>query len=497
MNKTTYDLVIIGAGPAGYMAAEHAGQAGLKTLLFDEQYLGGVCLNEGCIPTKTLLYTAKLFETAKSGSKYGIHADNVHFDFPAIMKRKDKVVKKLVAGVGNTLKKYGVEIVYQKAYIKGKSREGVVIESAGNEYLAKNILIATGSEPVIPHIPGLESLKYFTNHEILQLNEIPEELTILGAGYVGVEFAAFFATMGTKVTVVELMPEILPGMDRDISHLLKQELSGRNVEFKLNSKVIRIENKCLVTERAGEVLTETGTENMNDQATEPGPAMIPFKNLLISIGRRPSVQNFGLENTGIEYNNSGIKTDVQCRTNVPDIYAAGDVNGISMLAHTAYREAAVVVNNLLGRKDQIRYNAIPSVVYTNPELASVGLTEETAKEKNKDYDVRQLHMAYSGRFVAENEGKNGIAKILVGKKYGEILGVHLAGNPASELIWGAAMMIENEMRLRDVEQIVFPHPTVSEILRETVFSFKRYEDKSHPDEQSEEGSPNRLRQIKI
>ena len=453
-----YDLVIIGAGPAGYMAAERAGQAGLKTLLFDKQYLGGVCLNEGCIPTKTLLYTAKLFESAKSASKYGIHADNIHYDFPAIMKRKDKVVKKLVGGVGNTLKKFGVEVVYQMAYIKGKTREGVVVESAGTEYLAKNILIATGSEPVIPNIPGLESLHYFTSHEILQLSEMPEELTILGAGYVGIEFAAFFATMGTKVSVVELMPEILPGMDRDISQLLKQELTARNVVFELGSKVIGIEKNNLVTEKGNEEGTKTG--------------IIPFKNLLISIGRKPSIQNYGLENAGIEYNKSGIKTDLQCRTNVPNIYAAGDVNGISMLAHTAYREAEVVVNNILGRRDQVRYNAIPSVVYTNPELASVGLTEEMAKGKNIDYDVRQLPMSYSGRFVAENEGKNGIIKILVGKKYGEILGVHLAGNPSSELIWGAAMMIENEMRLRDAEEIVFPHPTVSEIIRETVFSFR-------------------------
>jgi len=452
ISKTKYDLLILGAGPAGYMAAERAGQSGIKTILFDKQYLGGVCLNEGCIPTKTLLYTAKLYESAKSGIKYGIHADNVHYDFPAIMKRKDKVVKKLVAGVGNTLKKFGVEVVFQQAFIKEKTREGIVVESAGSEFLTKNLLIATGSEPVIPDIPGLKSLNYFTNREILQLSEIPEELTILGAGYVGIEFAAFFSAMGTRVTVVELMPDILPGMDRDITQFVKQELFARNVEFKLNSKLIRIENNNLVT--------ETGSE------------MIPFKNLFVSIGRKPTVQNFGLENLGVEYSASGIKTDQQCRTNIPNIYAAGDVNGISMLAHTAYREAEVVVNTLSGRKDQVRYNAIPSVVYSNPEIASVGLTEEIAREKNINYDVRQMPMAYSGRFVAENEGKNGLAKILVGKKYGEILGVHLVGNPASELIWGAAMMIENELRLQDVEEIVFPHPTVSEILRETIFAFK-------------------------
>jgi len=460
ISKTTYDLLIIGAGPAGYMAAERAGQSGMKTILFDKQYLGGVCLNEGCIPTKTLLHTAKLYENAKSGTKYGIHADNVRYDFPAIMKRKDKVVKKLVAGVGNTLKKFGVEVVFQQAFIKGKTREGIVVESAGNEFLTKNILVATGSEPFIPVIPGLKSLNYFTNREILQLSEMPEELTILGAGYVGIEFAAFFSAMGTKVTMVELMPDILPGMDRDITLFVKQELSARNVQFRLNSNVVKIENDNLIFETGDGKIPELGSE------------MITFKNLFISIGRKPAVQNLGLENMGIEFSTHGIKTDLQCRTNIPNIYAAGDVNGISMLAHTAYREAEVVVNTLSGREDQVRYNAIPSVVYTNPEIATVGLTEEMAREKNIDYDVRQMPMAYSGRFVAENEGKNGLAKILVGKKYGEILGVHLVGNPASELIWGAAMMIENELRLQDVEEIVFPHPTVSEILRETIFAFK-------------------------
>jgi len=456
MSKTIYDLVIIGAGPAGYMAAEHAGQSGFKTILFDKRYLGGVCLNEGCIPTKTLLYTAKLYESAKTGEKYGIYADNVRYDFPAILKRKDKVVKKLVAGVGSTLKKFGVEVIFEQALIKGKTREGIVVGSAGIEYLAKNLLIATGSEPAVPDLPGLKSVKYLTNREILQLTEIPEELTILGAGYVGIEFAAFFSAMGTKVTVVELMPEILPGMDTDITRFVKQELSAKNVDFKLNSKVVRIENNSLFTESG------KGT----------GSDIVPFKNLLISIGRNPSVQNLGLENLGVEFGPRGIKTDLQCRTNIPEVYAAGDINGFSMLAHTAYREAEVVVNNLTGRKDQVRYNAIPSVVYTNPEIASVGLTEEAARDKKIEYDVKQIPMAYSGRFVAENEGKNGLVKILVGKKYGEILGVHMVGNPASELIWGAAMMIENELRLRDVEDIVFPHPTVSEIFRETIFAFR-------------------------
>jgi len=467
-----YDLLIMGAGPAGYMAAELAGKSGLKTIIFDKKYLGGVCLNEGCIPTKTLLYTAKLYESARSGAKYGIYTDNVRYDFPAIMKRKDKIVKKLVGGVANTLKKSGVEVLYQKAHIKGKSTDGFIIESNGKEYLGKNLLIATGSEPAIPQIPGIESVKYYTNREILQLSEIPEELTILGAGYIGIEFATFFSAMGTKVNLMELMPDILPGVDKDISGFVRQELVARNVDIKLNTKVVSIEKSSLVTETNidsnSKELSEMAKSSMSYVTTET----IPFKSLLISVGRKPVVKELGLENIGVEYSPKGIRTDLQCRTNNPSIYAAGDVNGVSMLAHTAYREAQVAINNISGRKDKVRYNAIPSVVYAYPEIASVGLTEENAKKENTEYDIRQLPMAYSGRFVAENEGKNGMAKILVGKKYGEILGVHMAGNPASELIWGAAMMIENELRLKDIEEVVFPHPTVSEIFREVIFSFR-------------------------
>jgi dihydrolipoamide dehydrogenase len=472
MNKPIYDLLIMGAGPAGYMAAELAGKTGLKTIIFDKQYLGGVCLNEGCIPTKTLLYTAKLYESARSGEKYGIYADNVHYDFTAIMKRKDKVVKKLVGGVANTLKKSGVEIIYQKAFIKGKTGEGFVIESDGKEFLTKNLLIATGSEPAIPPVPGLESVEYSTNREILQISEIPDELTVLGAGYIGIEFAAFFSAMGTRVKIVELMPEILPGIDKDISGFVRQELIARNADIRVNSKVVSVEKSNLIIEITDALKSGELSSNSNTAGTSVKTETVPFKNLLISIGRKPVVRDLGLENIGVEHSAKGIKTDLQCRTNIPGVYAAGDVNGKSMLAHTAYRETQVVVNNISGRKDRVRYNVIPSVVYTNPEIASVGLTEENARNESIEYDIKQLPMAYSGRYVAENEGKNGLMKILAGKKYGEILGVHMVGNPASELIWGAAMMIENELRLKDVEDIVFPHPTVSEIFREVFFSFR-------------------------
>jgi dihydrolipoamide dehydrogenase len=462
----------MGAGPAGYMAAELAGKSGLKTIIFDKQYLGGVCLNEGCIPVKTLLHAAKLYESVKYGAKYGIYADNVRFDYPAILKRKDKIVKRLVVGVASTLKKSGVEVIYQKAFIKGRTREGFTVESDGREYHCKNLLIATGSEPSIPQIPGLESVKYYTNREILQIPEIPDELTVLGAGYVGIEFASFFSAMGTRVTVAELMPEILPGTDKDIAGFVKEELISRNADFRLNSKAVRIEKSNLVIETTNDVNSKGLSGEVNPPEASARKENIPFKNLLISIGRTPVTRDLGLENTGVEFDTKGIRTDQYCRTNIPGVYAAGDVNGVSMLAHTAYREAQSVINNISGRKNKVRYNAIPSVVYASPEIASVGLTEENAMKQNIEFDIRKMPMAYSGRFVAENEGKNGLAKILVGRKYGEILGVHLAGNPASELIWGAAMMIENELRLIDVEEIVFPHPTVSEIIRETVFAFR-------------------------
>jgi dihydrolipoamide dehydrogenase len=265
---------------------------------------------------------------------------------------------------------------------------------------------------------------------------------------------------------------MLPGIDKDISRFVRQELAAKNVDIRLNSKVVRIEKSNLITETTNALKSLELNGNPNSTGNSLKTETVPFKNLLISIGRKTAVRDLGLENIGVEYSQKGIRTDLQCRTNIPAVYAAGDVNGVSMLAHTAYREAQVVVNNISGKKDLVRYNTIPSVVYTNPEIATVGITEENARKENIEYDLKQLPMAYSGRFVAENEGKNGLVKIITGKKYGEILGVHMVGNPASELIWGAAMMIENELRLKDVEEIVFPHPTVSEIFREVIFSFR-------------------------
>ncbi len=449
----TYDVGIIGGGPAGYVAAERAGQKGLNAILFEKANLGGVCLNVGCIPTKTLLYTAKLYEHAKEGEKYGIKAGDVSFDFGKIMKRKNKVVKKLVAGIGSAMKKYKVEVINAEAEIKKKEAENIIISAGGNEYACKNLMIATGSEPIVPPIKGLERKDIYTNKEILDIKEMPEELTIIGAGYIGVEFASFFGSMGANVTVIEMLDEILPGIDREMSSMLRKELEKKGIEFRLGSKVIEKKSNSLTIEKDG------NTE------------VIKTKHVLVSAGRKPVVNGYGLDNIGVEYDGKGIKVDKYCQTNIPNVYAVGDVNGRSLLAHTASREGEVVVDNISGKKTVMRYNAIPGVVYTNPEIATVGLTEQEAKKQNISYDVSTLPMTYAGRFMAENEGFNGMAKVISGKKYGEILGVHMIGNPSSEFIYGAAMAIEMEMRIQDLSDVIFPHPTVSEIFKETVVAF--------------------------
>lgn len=451
------DLAIIGGGPAGYVAAERAGAKGLKVVLFEKRELGGVCLNEGCIPTKTLLYSAKIYDSAIHGDKYGVFAKDATFDFGKIVDRKSRVVRRLVAGVGAKMKAHGVQVVKGEAMIEGRSSEGIKISCNGEQFMAANLLICTGSEAFVPPIPGLKEAGdiILTNREILALKEQPKSLVIIGGGVIGMEFASFYNSLGTKVTVVEMLPEILNGLDKELSAMLRGIYAKKGVEFNLSCKVTKID---------GNVVTYVDAEN--NEHTVSGDK------ILVSVGRRPVTAGFGLENLGVELNRGGIKVDNKMRTNVPGVYAAGDVTGFSLLAHTASREGEVVVNNLTGREDSMRYDAIPGVVYTNPEISGVGLTEESAKQKGIAYKVASLPMAYAGRFVAENEGGNGVCKVIVGQKYGEVLGVHMLGNPSSEMIYGACMAIEAEMTIKELEEVVFPHPTVSEIFKETLFAIE-------------------------
>ncbi len=458
-----YDLAIIGGGPGGYVAAERAGAAGLKVVLFERKSLGGVCLNEGCIPTKTLLYSAKVYNYAKTGDHYGVYVSDPSFKYDEIVARKNKVVKKLVGGVKAAMKRNKVEVVAENATIQGRDSEGIKIEAGGNVYAARNLLICTGSEAAVPPFPGLKEAGdvIVTNREILDLTERPESLVVIGGGVIGMEFAAFFSTLGTKVTVVEMLPKILGPLDDEISEMLQKTYEKRGVEFCLRCKVTGIEGNTVVYEDPeGKVCRVSGDK------------------ILVSVGRRANLKDFGLESLGVELALNpagrpyGIKVDDKMKTNVPGVYAAGDVTGFSMLAHTASREGEVAVNNILGKEDRMRYNAIPGVVYTNPEVAGVGLTESEAKAKGIDFKVVKLPMAYAGRFVAENERGEGICKIIVGAKYHEVLGVHMLGNPCSEIISAACVAIETEMTLEQLQEVVFPHPTVSEIIKETSFTIK-------------------------
>ena len=452
-----FDLVVIGGGPGGYLAAERAAHGGLKTLLFEKRALGGVCLNEGCIPSKALLNSAKHYDHALHGGVYGVTCADVKYDQGVAVARKNKVVRTLVAGVKGKMKEKGVTVVMQEAKIKGRDAQGFSLEAGGETYYGKRLIIAAGSSPVVPPIPGVrENVDSFvlTNREILDLTEVPEKLTVIGGGVIGLEMAAYYNTVGAKVTVVEMLDKIAGPTDAEISKLLQKDLEKKGVTFLLGHKCLSVEPGTVYAETpAGEKIS------------------IAADKVLLSIGRRANTQELGLENIGVEVARTGIATDLCCRTNVPEVYAIGDVNGHHMLAHTAYREAEVAVNNILGKADMMRYHANPSVIYTQPELASVGKTEEECKQKGVEYEVQKLSMRYAGRFVAENEGADGLCKILVDKKKRTVIGVHMIGAYTGEMIWGAAEMLEMQLRVNDARQIIFPHPTVSEIIREVLWEF--------------------------
>ncbi|NDV78880.1 dihydrolipoyl dehydrogenase [Dysgonomonas sp. 511] len=449
---TLYDIAIIGGGPAGYTAAERASANGLKTVLFERNALGGVCLNEGCIPTKTLLYSAKTLDNIKSAPKYGISvADEPSFDLPKIIARKQKTVRKLVAGIKQKLAKHEVEIINEEVCLLGEDENQNILVGNGNKtYAAKKVLLCTGSETMIPPIKGLDSVSFWTSKEALDNKELPQSLVIIGGGVIGVEFASFFNSLGVKVGIVEMLPEILGAMDKELSAMLRAEYTKKGIDFYIDTKVIEVKDGEVVIEKDGEQST------------------LPAEKILLSTGRAPVTANLNLDKLNIELLKRGVKVDEHMRTSHPNIYACGDITGHSLLAHTAVREGEVAVNNILGKSDMMSYKAIPAVVYTNPEIAGVGQTEEELTTKGISYTVKKLPMAYSGRFVAENELGNGICKLITGDD-NKIIGCHMLGNPASELIVIAGIAIEKGFTVEEFRKIVFPHPTVGEIIHEILF----------------------------
>jgi len=443
-----YDLIVIGAGPGGYEAAAYAAKLGRKVALFEKAELGGTCLNVGCIPTKTLLRSARALEECRSAAQYGVAVGEARFDLAAVQARKRQVIAMLVKGVAGMLKRAGVEVIKAEAKLVGRGK----VVAGDREYEAANILVATGSVPAAPPIPGLrDNPGVLDSTGILGLEEIPASLVIIGGGVIGLEFASFFAAVGTRVTVVEMLPKIAPVVDDEIGKKLMGELKKAGVMFHLSCKVVRIEGTTLVYATPdGQEESVTGTWILN------------------STGRSPVLQGIGLEEAGVDFDRRGIKADEFGKTNVPGVWACGDVTGRCLLAHAATREGVVAVNNMFGIADRLRLSAIPSVIYTHPEVAQVGATEEDLKARGVAYRKAVMPMAIAGRFIVENAGQSGTVKVLVGEKYGQVLGVHMIGGCCGEFIASAAAMVEMELRVEDVRQIVFPHPTTSEALKETV-----------------------------
>lgn len=435
-----YFLAIIGGGPAGYTAAEKASKAGKNVVLFEQNALGGTCLNVGCIPTKTLLYSAKQYYNAIHADKYGVKAENVSFDYAKIVQRKQKVVRKLVAGIKAKLNNEYCTVINGTASVVSRTDEEVIIACGEEQYVADNLLICTGSNNFVPPIPGVKDNPAVWDSTLaLDTKELPQSIVIVGGGVIGMEFATLYHELGVPVTVIEAMPTILPNLDQEIVSVLREKYEKSGVKILTDTKVLSLEGNLVKT------------SNGDYEADK----------ILISVGRRANLQ--GLEAlTDLEYER-GIKVDDFMKTNLANVYAAGDVTGKIMLAHVASRQAEVAVGRMLKQipLQRIAYNAIPSVVYTNPEIASVGITEDVM-----DCEVRRLPMTFSGRFVAENEGETGLCKMLIDKKTQSVMGVHMIGNPCSEFVAAASFAVRMGYTVAEFQQVVFPHPTVSEILKE-------------------------------
>lgn len=451
----SFDLLVIGGGPGGYLCAERAAQGGMKVALFEERSLGGTCLNEGCIPTKTLLNSAKILRHAREGEAFGVYAGQLYLDHEKVVARKDQVVKTLVSGVQAKMRTNKVCVISARAMIRGRTGEGFAVEAAGNTYTGKRLVVASGSEPVVPPTPGvkegLSSGFVLTNRELLAMTEVPKHLVVIGGGVIGLEMAFYFGSIGTQVTVIEMMPKIAGNLDPDMCQILQKSCEKQNLRFCLSAKVLSV-----------------GEGKVEYEISE-GKQTISCDKVLLSAGRRASTRELGLETLGIQLERGAIVTDRHLCTNVSGVYAIGDCNGKLMLAHTAYREAEVAVNHMLGISDEMRYDIVPSVIYTDPEVACVGLDLCSAREKGFQVREVKLPMSYSGRYLAENSEGNGFIKLVIDTQKQRLLGCQLIGAYASEIIMTATMMVDTELSPKRLQKLVFPHPTVAEIIREAIF----------------------------
>ncbi len=444
-------VLVIGAGPGGYVSAIRAAQLGADVTIVDRKYYGGTCLNVGCIPTKVLLHTVELFNAVKEGEMIGLKADNVEVDWSALMKRKEQVTAQLVGGVRSLLSSNGVKMLEGDASFISDSE--IRVSSSGKDQVLSPdyCIIAAGSEPVVPPVPGIDSKGVITSNEALSLDKVPDSMTIVGGGVIGVEFASIFASLGTRVTIVEMLPEILPNTDKEIVAVLKNILAAKGVEILTSSKVTRFreENGSLVSE----------------VKMPEGDREIITEKVLVSVGRKPSTSTLGLENTGVKMDRAKIIIDKKMKTSVDSIYAIGDCCSPIMLAHVASREGEVAAENIMGHETLMDYKTNPGAVYTSPEIAWAGLTEEQAVEKGHKVKIGKFPLIANGKSLIMNETE-GFIKFVVDEKYDEILGVHIIGPRATDLIVEAALALRLEATIDEIVTTIHAHPTIGEALGE-------------------------------
>jgi len=448
-----YDVAVIGGGPGGYVAAIRAAQLGGTVLLVEKDKLGGVCLNRGCIPTKTLLKSAEKWEGLKHLTEFGLKADDISFDFSAVMARKSNVVAQLRGGIEQLVKSNGIEAVYGSAKLTGPSSI-VVKKQDGQElcFTANKIIIASGSAPASIPIPGIDLPAVITSDDMLELSEVPESLVVIGAGAVGIEFAAIMNAFGSQVTVVEMFPTILPSVDLDIVKRMGLVLRKSGIKTIAGAKVTAIE--------------DTGDNALVKIDTGKGLQELTAEKVLVAAGRRPASEGLGLEVAGVNYDRSGIAVNDKMETNVKGIYAIGDVTGRSMLAHAASAAGMVAAENAMGRSSNMDYGVIPSCIFTTPEIAMVGLTEQVAKAERREVKLSRFNFAANGKAVAMGE-TDGLVKIVADAVTGKVLGMHIMGPHASDLIMEGTLAIRKGLTAQDIAHTIHPHPSLSETVMES------------------------------
>jgi len=446
------DVVIIGGGPGGYVAAIKAAHLGLKAVLVEKDKLGGVCLNKGCIPTKALVSTAELLNYLQRAEEFGIQVKDYSFDFPAIMKRKDLITRRLSSGVEQLMKANQVRVVLGEGQIVEPGKVEITDTAGEKEVIkTKNIVIATGSKVIKLPIPGIDSEGVITSDEALSLSELPSKMIIIGGGVVGIEFAGIFKALGVEVTVVEMLPRILLPIDEEIARRLTMSLKRKGIEILTDCKVKGIKKN----HQNLEVLV----------STSEGEKKLKTEKVLLAAGRVPELGNIDLQRLGIELDKGAIKVNEKMRTNIPGIYAVGDVVGKIMLAHVASREGIVAVENISGKEVLMNYKVVPNCVFSMPEVASVGLTEEEARKENDNIKVSKFPFMANGKALGMGETE-GMVKIIAEADTSELLGVHILGVHASDLIAEGALALSMEATAEEIVNTIHAHPTLAEAIAE-------------------------------